>query len=227
MHSDRYFHPEFGWLAPSSRLRREVRVGFFSMLFGLGIGVAAVTALTMGAHHRDSGSAPVVQNGDAKPLPDTKPAKRVEAASHTNPVPNERENHAVNVTRPSAPATEYNSDRGTEKLCLTGDTCRNEAPPPANPRRVELAPIARIPIGRSDNSGSSTTPSGRAGSTSLSGKNPQKTAHNERLKRPDGHALSDRENDEIFGGEGAQAARASRGSARNSVSSRGFWAWSW
>jgi hypothetical protein len=45
MHSDRYVHPEFGFLSPTPQLRRELRMAFFSVLFGIGIGAAAVIAL--------------------------------------------------------------------------------------------------------------------------------------------------------------------------------------
>jgi hypothetical protein len=40
-----YVHPEFGLFSPTPRLRRELRMAFFSVLFGIGIGVAAVIAL--------------------------------------------------------------------------------------------------------------------------------------------------------------------------------------
>jgi hypothetical protein len=33
MHSEHYPHPEFGWLSPTARLRRELRTAFFSALF--------------------------------------------------------------------------------------------------------------------------------------------------------------------------------------------------
>jgi hypothetical protein len=41
MRSNRYFHPEFGFLEPTSRLRR----GPFSMLFGIGSAWPPVAAL--------------------------------------------------------------------------------------------------------------------------------------------------------------------------------------
>jgi hypothetical protein len=44
MHSEHYPHPEFGWLSPTARLRRELRTAFFSALFGIGIGAAAMVA---------------------------------------------------------------------------------------------------------------------------------------------------------------------------------------
>ena len=46
MHSERYVHPEFGFLSPTPRLRRDLRTAFFSLLFGIGIGAAAVIALS-------------------------------------------------------------------------------------------------------------------------------------------------------------------------------------
>ena len=47
MRSERYVHPEFGCLAPAPRLRRELRVGFFAMLFGMGVGALAVIAFSI------------------------------------------------------------------------------------------------------------------------------------------------------------------------------------
>ena len=46
MRSDRYVHPEFGWLSPTPRLRRELRMAFFSVILGIVIGAAAVIALS-------------------------------------------------------------------------------------------------------------------------------------------------------------------------------------
>ena len=46
MHSERYAHPEFGFLSPTPRLRRELRTAFLSLLFGIGIGAAAVIWLS-------------------------------------------------------------------------------------------------------------------------------------------------------------------------------------
>jgi hypothetical protein len=42
---DHYAHPEFGWLSPTRRLRRELRLAFLSVLFGIGLGVAAMIEL--------------------------------------------------------------------------------------------------------------------------------------------------------------------------------------
>jgi hypothetical protein len=54
MSADRYIHPEFGWLAPTLRFRRELRIGVVSMLVGIGIGAVAVTALSVGGRDPDN-----------------------------------------------------------------------------------------------------------------------------------------------------------------------------
>jgi hypothetical protein len=46
MHSEGYVHPEFGFLSSTPRLRRDLRTAFLSLLFGIGIGAAAVIALS-------------------------------------------------------------------------------------------------------------------------------------------------------------------------------------
>jgi len=86
MRSDQYLHPELGFLAPTARLRRELRLGVLSMLFGVGIGVVAVTALSLGSRDQD-GSAHSAGTGgtvgtalgasESIPLPREKPRKAV------------------------------------------------------------------------------------------------------------------------------------------------------
>jgi hypothetical protein len=46
MHSERYVHPEFGFLSPTPRLRRDLRTALLLLLFGIGIGATAVTGLS-------------------------------------------------------------------------------------------------------------------------------------------------------------------------------------
>jgi hypothetical protein len=238
MRSDRYFHPEFGWFAPSSRLRRELQIRFFSLLVGLGTGVAAVTAVSTGPHERDSGSVASVQDGIAKPLPGTEPYKRVEIPSRTAAVGHDNENPAM---QPGASAARDNSDRD-RKVCQEGDlACVDERRPRTKPRNVDLAPIGRVPLGRSDG----LTPSGawagipphlskpgpsntagetiwqdnsavdQANSTSLPRRNLNKSARSQNAGR---NAPEH---------EGSHPARVSHGSARNSISPKSFWAWSW
>jgi hypothetical protein len=46
MHWERYVHPEFGFLSPTPRLRRDLRTALLSLLFGIGIGATAMIALS-------------------------------------------------------------------------------------------------------------------------------------------------------------------------------------
>src|SRR6266581_4530567 len=64
MHSDHYLHPEFGCLSPTPRLRRELRTAFFSGLFGIGIGAAAMIALN-GNNNTDDAPVPRGVNAGA------------------------------------------------------------------------------------------------------------------------------------------------------------------
>jgi hypothetical protein len=45
MQSEDYIHPEFGLLAPTPRLRRELRIALFSALVGFSLGVVVVAAI--------------------------------------------------------------------------------------------------------------------------------------------------------------------------------------
>src|SRR4030095_6101329 len=65
MHSDHYLHPEFGCLSPTPRLRRELRTAFFSVLFGIGIGAAAMIALNGNNNNTDDAAVPRGVNAGA------------------------------------------------------------------------------------------------------------------------------------------------------------------
>src|SRR5438874_7021717 len=65
MLSDHYVHPEFGYLSPTRRWRRELRIAFFSGLFGIGIGAAAVIALS---HNNNTDEARVSRGLNSAPV---------------------------------------------------------------------------------------------------------------------------------------------------------------
>jgi hypothetical protein len=67
MRSDHYLHPEFGVLSPTPRFRRELRTACFSLLLGIGIGAAALIALSGNKHADDAGVSHVhdAPTGDA------------------------------------------------------------------------------------------------------------------------------------------------------------------
>lgn len=101
MRSD-YLHPEFGWLSPTPRLRRELRTAFFSVLFGIGIGAAAIIALNgnntddapvpRGVNSGAAAASAIMEPPDAVPGHNSLQAARVEdqvnrgqVSSPTNP----------------------------------------------------------------------------------------------------------------------------------------------
>jgi hypothetical protein len=171
MRSEPYFHPEFGCLAPTSRFRREVRLGFLSLLFGIGIGVAAVTALSTATRDRDSGWVSPVQSADAdaslpttKTLPDSGKSS-LSPAGRTNAATNEKGNLPINASQPAAPAGNLgNSGRDAKTSCQNDDlTCLSDGRSSAKPRSVsrptQITDLGRLPLGRSDASASSAIPS--------------------------------------------------------------------
>jgi hypothetical protein len=98
MRSDHYLHPEFGCLSPTPRLRRELRTAFFSVLFGIGIGAAAIIALNgnntddapvpRGVNSGAATASAIMEPPDAVPGHNSLQAARVEdqvkSASPTN-----------------------------------------------------------------------------------------------------------------------------------------------
>src|SRR6266487_2627727 len=131
MHSERYVHPEFGFLSPTPRLRRDLRTAFLSLLFGIGIGAAAVIAL--------SGN----NNGD-----DTQGPHGVSSASVTSEEPTET---VLGYNSPQAAGMEkrVNKDNtskpdGNRKTDATttcegnNSDCRNVPPPPGKPGGTQM-----------------------------------------------------------------------------------------
>jgi hypothetical protein len=79
MHSDHYVHPEFGLLAPTSRLKRELRIGFFSLLLGIAIGVVALNSMRPVERSEDGlVASPVVAEGPVTALPIASPPRIAE-----------------------------------------------------------------------------------------------------------------------------------------------------
>ena len=163
MHSDRYLHPEFGWLAPTRRLRRELRVAFFSMLFGLGIGVLAVSAISVGGRDLDSRSVSPLVTRDAVAAHSVPPQaaggedhERLEAVRiSADRATTEKE---VHDSKPNASTGDIgNADPNAKTACEENNlACLNEVRSVAKPRGVAPGaandghPLARLPLGRSD-----------------------------------------------------------------------------
>jgi hypothetical protein len=137
MRSDHYFHPEFGLLSPTPRLRRELRVVFFSAVFGIAIGAAAVIALS---GNKTSDDAQVSGVTSASIISD----KPTEAVDHTKKSDGTKA-QVDSETHKVKPATTCD---GANPSCGT-------APPPASnlramrkPAANEAVAVGRAPLGR-------------------------------------------------------------------------------
>ena len=160
MHSDGYVHPEFGLLSPTPRLRRELRMAFFSLLFGIGIGVAAVIALSGNnpADEHGVGSASVINEDRIEPVSSyqSPPAAGIEKElnkDHTgkpdrSTADSNSENH-----KPSATTT----CEGTNPSCGTPPPLASKPRGMRRPAETDASGIGRAPIGRRDTSAEMTS----------------------------------------------------------------------
>jgi hypothetical protein len=142
MRSDRYVHPEFGLLSPTLRLRRELRMVFFSVLLGIGIGAAAVIALI---GNKTANDAQVSGLSSASVISEepTNVALGNEGKDHTN---NSDGAKAQESSKPDARATCEVTDRSCDRTTLPASKPRATRMPAAN----EAVAIGRAPLGRPD-----------------------------------------------------------------------------
>ena len=167
MHSEHYPHPEFGWLSPTARLRRELRTAFFSVLFGIGIGAAAIIAL----NGNNTDDAPVprgVNSGAAAASAIMEPPDAVPSDNSLQAARVEDEVNRGQTSKPDGSSADANSkNRTNAKTTCEGNeaACLNIPLPAAKPRGMRMraandaVTIARIPLGRSDASAWMTPPS--------------------------------------------------------------------
>ena len=216
MHSDRYVHPEFGLLSPTPRLRRELRMAFFSLLFGIGIGAAAVIAL--------SGN----NTADDAQLPQGVGSASIISEDRTEPV--------LSYKSPQAATT---TCEGNNSSC--GNKPRAKRTPAAN----EALAIGRAPLGRSDASAGmiSAAPLGSSERAQSTGSEAAAAADRLNSDRPMNKKLDKVVRDRPP--QGAPDYRDARGASRigrgyngpageldrayaldRSNGSRGFWDWS-
>jgi hypothetical protein len=229
MHSERYVHPEFGFLSPTPRWRRDLRTAFLSLLFGIGIGAAAMIAL--------SGN----NNGD-----DTQGPHGVSSASVTSEEPTET---VLGYNSPQAAGMEkrVNKDNtskpdGNRKTHATttcegnNSDCRNGPPPPGKPGGTQMPAtvgttlaINSAPSEPASEHSTADRSEDRAGdppqSNPLTHKESSKTARN---PRPRQHAPNYREDRRAISrgydnpvGEPGRAYSLDR-----SFGQKGFWDWS-
>jgi hypothetical protein len=149
MHSDRYVHPEFGLLSPTPRLRRELRMAFFSLLFGTGIGAAAVIALSGNNTADDArlphgvGSASIISEDRTEPV-----------LSYKSPQASEKELNKDHTGKPDRSTADSNSENHKPKATTTcegnNSSCGNKPRAKRTPAANEALAIGRAPLGRSD-----------------------------------------------------------------------------
>jgi hypothetical protein len=253
MRSDHYVHPDFGCFAPTSRFRRELRIGFLSMVFGVGVGVA----VTVGTRHQDHASLSAAETRGAvagatastQAPPDATPDKTVGAAGVAT---DGTATKGINTKEVSGAGTVVD---GMGKSGVHRPPFGRKAPDRALRSLSDMPPIARLPLGRADSSAEPTPAGDRAASgprgtrmpehpqtnlrheettpvepdrTPVPPNRPERTVRRQKLA-PDAHggldARGNERTDRDTEGRGPSARRAY---ARDGSSSpKGFWAWSW
>jgi hypothetical protein len=143
MHSDRYVHPEFGLLSPTPRLRHELRMAFFSMLFGIGVGVAAVIALG-GNKTADDARVSGVSSASVIREQPTEAVSGNEVNDHTSKSDGTKaqvnsENHKPNATT---------TCESTNPPCGTTSPYASKPRAMRTPTATDTVAVARAPLGR-------------------------------------------------------------------------------
>ena len=147
MHSDRYVHPEFGLLCPTPRFRRELRMVFFSVLFGIGIGAAAVVALSRNNNGDDArvshgvSSASVVSDNSPQAADIEKEANK----DHSKP----------DGSTAEAKSSKAEAKTNAATTCEGINSSCNVPPPAGKPRGMQMPAanvlaVGRAPLGRPD-----------------------------------------------------------------------------
>jgi hypothetical protein len=145
MHSDRYVHSEFGLLSPTPRLRRELRMALFSLLFGIGIGAAAVIAVS-GNNPIDEhgvGSASVISEDRTEPVLSYQSLQAAGIEKELN------KDHTGKPGRSTADANSENDKPKATTACEDNNSsCGNKPRAKRTPAANEALAIGRAPLGR-------------------------------------------------------------------------------
>jgi hypothetical protein len=151
--------PRVRLFVPTPRLRHELRTAFFSVLFGIGIGAAAMIAL----NGNNTDDAPVPRGVNAGSVAASVIMEPPDAVPGHNSLEAARVEDEVNrgqTSKPdgfSADANSKNRKTNTTTTCEGNEAaCLNIPLPAAKPRGMRVPAlndalaIARIPLGRSD-----------------------------------------------------------------------------
>jgi len=138
-----YVHPEFGLLSPTPRLRRELRMVFFSVLLGIGIGAAAVIAL-IGNKTADEAQVSGLSSASVISEEPTDASLGNKGRDHAN--------------KPDGAKVQVNSETPKSDAATTCDAtnpaCGRTTLPASKPRATRMPPaneavaIGRAPLGR-------------------------------------------------------------------------------
>jgi hypothetical protein len=256
MHSDYYAHPEFGLLSPTARFRRELRTAFFSVLFGIGIGAAAVIALS---GNNSSDDAPLTHAGSSGSVMSEQPTEL--GLSYNGPQApgiDEKELNKEHTSKPDGSTPEANSENHKTNATTTCDgnksACLNVPSAAGKPRGMRMPAandalaIGRAPLGRPDASAGMTSmapseSSERALEQSTVGRSEEASAdhrssdrlmdkrtHKSARSRPRERAANyrdDRGASRIGGGHDRPGGELDRAYAIDgSYGPKGFWDWS-
>ena len=139
MRADRYVHPEFGFLSPAPQLRRELRMAFWSVLFGIAIGAAAVIGLSGNKTANDAG----VSGASSASVMSEEPP---EAA-----LGNEVKGHTGKSDETKAQVNSQNHKPNPITTCEGNSSCGTASKPRAmrRPPETDALAIGRAPLGAS------------------------------------------------------------------------------
>ena len=173
MPSAYYVHPEFGYLAPTSRWRRDLKVAAISIFFGAIAGAGGLTVLI--ADHNGKTDVPSTSKTDvpstsmrveastAEPRSDPGPAQPTQQASRPSLPTTETTPGTVGGAKPAPPETDGKSNAAKPDAGAASGSLRAANEAPAIGRTpVDRSTASSVPAasGSDDPPGSSSPPDG-------------------------------------------------------------------
>jgi hypothetical protein len=208
MHWERYVHPEFGFLSPTPRLRRDLRTALLSLLVGIGIGATAMIALSRNNNGDDTQGRHEVSSVS---VTSEEPRKTVLGYDSPQAVGIEKRVNEDDTGKPVGSTAEANSeDRKTQAITTcegNNPGCSNVPLPAAKPGGTQMPAAAPSEVA-SEHSASEKRAGDPPQSNPLADKNSSKTARN-----PRGYDKPVREQGRAY-------------SFDRSFGQKGFWDWS-
>ena len=122
-------HPEFGYFCPGPRLRREVQVAFFAIIFGALIGSITVTALSTTARNSEAESATSALFREAAGRPDRNQESRKDIPAVNAAPPSESQIFDDQASRTAYPLVTTTVEPGKRGRNLNG--CEENSSPTA------------------------------------------------------------------------------------------------